>query len=449
MLVTKVQFLCVVLAVVTPLAAQTGGFGGGLPAYDGPSILGRAGPTTGMRGTESMPIHVQASLNASYDTNLLGYSIDSSGNFNQAKSLGFTAQIGASGRKLWRRSFLGLDYTGDYSHFASQTYFNGSNHQMSLAMGTQIGSRWQIVSQLAGGTSNRFLGGPSVFQASEVEFFSVPTAELFDSRSFFVGNTTSATYMISRRQSVRFSGNASSVRRRARGLADMQAYGASGDWVYRVSRRTSMGVSYGFNHYDFTKIFGETDVHTVGWHVSRRIGRSWDVSGSVTGSKQSTVGVRTVSLDPILAALLGRDTGTEVFESNNLLYGYGAAVSRSIRRSRITINAQRAINPGNGYFLTAINRTVNATVTHSVSRDLSVDANFGYGSMSSLGFAAGNFSGWTGGGGFTHKVTESLGFNARYDWRNMSLSQTDFARTGHRFSIGINYFPQRSLASLF
>ena len=330
LLVSKFSIFFLLFTLLPCADAQStgviGGFGGGQSAYDGPAILGRGAPISGMRGTQAVPIHWQASINGTYDSNILGYSVDSSGNLSTSSSVGVTADLNASGRKSWHRSFLGLDYSGNYSHFARQPLFNGTNHQLNLAWGTQIGQKLQINSQVGAATSNRFLGGQSAFQSSEFEFLSAPTQELFDARSYFAGASAGATYSLSSRQSFRVSGNGSSVRRRARSLVDMQSYGASGDYVRRLSRRTSMGFSYTFNHFDYSKVFGESDVHTVGGHFSRKVGRDWQFSGSLTGSDQSTVGVRSVALDPVLASLLGRGSGAEVFESNNLLYGYSASV---------------------------------------------------------------------------------------------------------------------------
>ncbi|MBI2686498.1 MAG: hypothetical protein HYX27_09305 [Acidobacteria bacterium] len=425
-----------------------GGFGSGMSSYDGPTILGRGGPGTGNQGSDHVPIHIQASLNANYDTSLLGYSLDSTGNFVTKSSYGFDANLNASGRKAWRRSFLGLDYGGNYSHYSSQSFFNGSNHQLNLAYGTQFGSKVQIISQLGAGTSNRFLGGPSVFQANEFEFITPPTSELFDSRSYFIGDTTSMIYSFSRRQSVRFSGSGAAVRRRARGLVDMETYGASGDWVYRASRRTSMGVSYSFNHYDFTKIFGDTDVHTIGFHISRKFGRSWEGTASLTGSRQSTVGVRSFALDPVLAAILGRTTGSEVFESNNLLYGYSAGIMYRFRRSSAFASVARAINPGNGYFLTSISQNASVGFNYNPTRRWTLNASAGYNRLLSLGFTSGAYSGWTGGGGTTFKLSDSFGVNFRYDWRTYQLFQTALHRDGHRISTGITWFPKNAIASL-
>lgn len=436
----------VLLAVaVRPLAAQPGVAGD----YDGPSILGRAGSSAGRHGTESIPIHVQASLSGTYDSSILAYSVDSRGAFKPGASSGLDAGLSASGRKLWRRSYLGLDYGGNISHYFANSFYNGTNHQMNLGWGTQLGQKLQISSQISAGTSNRFLGGPSVFQSSEFEFLTAPIGELFDSRNYFIGTTTSATYAFNRRQSVRFSGTGATTRRKARSLVDMRSYGGAADWVYRLSRRSSVGISYTFSHYDFEKVFGDTDVHTIGGHASRKIGRDWDVSASITLSKQSTVGVRSFALDPVLSAILGRSSGSEVFETNNLLTGGGLGVTRKIRRSVVSISAQRAVTPGNGYFLTSINQGAGASATHNVSRDLSFSANVNYSKMTSLGFASGAFTGWNSGAGVTYKLSESFGLSARYDWRTFDLRQTTFGRTGNRITLGVSYFPRQGPAGLW
>ena len=443
--VLRVSVFVLLATAVRPLSAQPGVAGD----YDGPAILGRGGVSAGRHGTESIPIHVQASLSGTYDSSILAYSVDSRGAFKPGASSGLDASVSASGRKLWRRSYLGLDYGGNISHYFANSFYNGTNHQMNLGWGTQIGQKLQLASQVGAGTSNRFLGGPTIFQGSEFEFLTAPVGELFDSRNYFIGTTTSATYAFTRRQSVRFSGTASTTRRRARSLVDMRSYGGAADWVYRLSRRSSIGVSYSFSHYDFEKVFGDTDVHTFGVHGSRKIGRDWNVSASLTMSKQSTVGVRSFALDPVLSAILGRNSGSEVFETNNLLAGGSIGATRKIRRSVVSVSASRAVTPGNGYFLTSINEGGGVSATHNASRDLSFSTNVNYNKLTSLGFTAGAYTGWNAGAGVTYKLSESFGVNARFDWRTFDLRQTTFGRTGNRVSVGVTYFPKQGPAGLW
>jgi len=436
----------VIIAVGTPALAQ---FGGGFETGNGPEILGRSGPMAGMMGTSAVPINIQAALNAVYDSSLLSYNVEEGGAFRPRSSTGFEAVIGASGRKIFRRSFIGLNYGGNYGRYAGNAVFNGTNHQLNLAMGTQFSRRLQLVTQTGAGTSNRFIGGPSVFQTSEFEFLAAPVGELFDARSYFLGNSTSLIYTKNSRQSFRATGTGTTVRRRARGLADMRGYGASGDWVYRVSRRTSMGVSYTFNHFDFEKVFGESDVQTLGWHFARQIGREWSFAGGLTGARQSTVGVRSFELDPVLAAILGRGIGNEVFETDNLVYGYSATLTRRVRQANFRGFAQRGINAGNGFFLTSLTQSFGLAYSQTFGRNLAASASVDHTEMSSLGFTAGSFTGWNAGAGVTYKLTESVGVNCRYDFRSFDLQQTTFGRTGYRITAGLTYFPQRGIASLF
>lgn len=437
------------LAGGSVLPGQESILGGGLQPYDGPGILGRSGPMAGVRGDRAEPIHFQASAEGSYDSSLLGFSVNENGQFRVGSSYGVTGNIGIGGRKLFRRSFVGVDYGGSYSHFARQTFFNGSNHFLNLAAGAQLGRKWQLFSTVQGGTSNRFVGNSPYLRSNEFEIQFAPAEELFDSRSFFIANQTNAIYNFNRRESVRFGGFGSTVRRRARGLADMRSYGATADWVRRVSRRTSIGVSYAFSHYDFEKIFGESDIHTIGAHMGRKIGRDWDLNFGLTGAQQATVGVRTVELDPVLSAILGRGAGQEVFESNNLLYGYSATLSRRLGRSSISGSSVRGINPGNGYFMTAISQSTMVTFSRNVTREFGMTATAGHMRMTSLGFASGAFASWTAGVSVNRKITEVIGIVARYDWRTFDLQRTTFGRTGYRVSVGLSYHPRGGPAGLF
>lgn len=113
------------------------------------------------------------------------------------------------------------------------------------------------------------------------------------------------------------------------------------------------------------------------------------------------------------------------------------------------ISAQRAVTPGNGYFLTSINQGGGVSVTHNVSRDLSLNANLTYNKLTSLGFTSGAYTGWNAGAGFTYKLSESFGVNGRFDWRTFDLRQTTFGRTGNRITVGVTYFPKQGPAGLW
>lgn len=411
--------------------------------FEGPNVLGRSTTGFGNRGSAALPIAPFFSVNGSYDTNLQFAGLDPNGRFTPTGSAGVEAAWGAVGQKRLRRSLLGIDYRGNYTQFANASLFNGTNHQLGLSYANRLSKKWMFDTSVVGGTSNRAIGGPAVFAGSDFEFLNVPVNELFDSRVYFLQNQTSATYYPTSRQSFRFGGSGGTIRRKARFLVDANLYGATGDWAYRLGPRTTIGVAYGFNHFDFSKVFGETDMHRLSIVFGRQFGRDWQVSLSAIGFQQSTVGIREVSLDPVLVALLGRAVGREVFESNNYLGGYAFSLSRTINRTVISAQAERDVTPGNGFFLTSRVDNVGASVGHSISRKTSLSGNFGYTRMTSLGFVSTPFSGWIGGASFSYRLSDNLSFIGRADWRKFQLIDS-FGRSGTRVSVGLTYSPSNS-----
>lgn len=433
-----------------PVVAQSGGLGSS-SFYDGPAILGRGGYGVGVKGRDRMPLRFQVSANGTYDSNILGYSLNPDGEFRDRDAFGYSIMAGANGQYQWKRSYVGVNYAGDYQHLSGSSFYNGSNHRLNVGYGNRVARQWELSSRLAAGTSNRFLnnyGGYGV-AASEFELQTVPMDELFDSRMYYIGNETSATYIKSSRNSVRFLGMVNSIRRKAPGLSDMQTYGAGSDWVYRLDRRSSVGVSYLFGHYDFTKQFGESDIHTLGVHYSKALGRFGEIRLSLMGLQQSTVGVREFALDPILAAILGRPTGREVFESNNLLYGFNGSIGKTLARSSFSVRAGRGIMPGNGFFMTSINEYVGGTASYTLHRKVNLGGDVSYSRMSSLGFASGSFRGWMTGGGISYHLFRNLGVNGRFSWRTNDLQQSNYARSGFRATVGITYSPGDGVYSLW
>lgn len=445
------RYLVLGLAFAAALAAQNvsmGGFGGfGSGLYDGPSMLGRGDRGVGITGSESLPIRMSAGVRGTYNSNILGFSVDENGNYKPVASAGGEGTINVAGQHRFRSAYVGVNYLGGYSHYNKATFNNGSNQGINVGASGRLSSRWVLNGQGMGGVSNRVLGNVGFTSISEAEFIAAPLSELFDSRAYFLGVSASATYFKDRRNSFRFSGNGSTVRRKARSLADMQAYGASGDWVYRLNQRTSLGVSYQFSHYDFFKIFGDTDIHMIGLHTGRSFGRDWQVTLAITGMQQSTVGVRRINLDPVLAQLLGRSSGTEVFESNNLLYGGQFQVRRIVRRTTISGGIGRTVTPGNGFFVSSVTEQIDFSVTYASSRRSSINFNAGHSRMSSLGFASGKLKTSMAGGSFSYRLMDALSLDLSADGRSFELQQTQFARKGYQVALGIGYHPSRGLFS--
>ena len=84
---------------------------------------------------------------------------------------------------------------------------------------------------------------------------------------------------------------------------------------------------------------GESDIHGVAANYTRGFGRGWSATAQVSIFDVQTIGVRRVSLDPVIAALLGTDQGSEAFQSMKRTPGFGASVTKRFRRTLYSVTA--------------------------------------------------------------------------------------------------------------
>src|SRR5204863_5375798 len=135
---------------------------------------------------------------------------------------------------------------------------------------------------------------------------------LFDGRTLFLDTMADVTYQKTARLSFNFGGDGFLTRRRSSALYGVTGYRARGDMAYRTTRHATSGIAYDFTHFEFTKGFGGSDIHTLQLVQSFRIGRYWELAMKAGGSRVETLGLAQVTFDPVIAAITGRSTGVEV-----------------------------------------------------------------------------------------------------------------------------------------
>jgi len=112
--------------------------------YEGPSILSRGvGPVMG-GGGELIRLRPFIGVNGLYDSGLTPVSVDSQGRLLEDDAYGAEVHFGALGYHSWRRTVLGLDYRGNVRHYTQKTYYDGSDHQLSLGVTHQFSRRWAV-----------------------------------------------------------------------------------------------------------------------------------------------------------------------------------------------------------------------------------------------------------------------------------------------------------------
>ena len=94
-----------------------------------------------------------ASVNGIYDTGLSPFQLDSDGKLLKPDPVeGVEIGYGAYGSHNFRRSRLGLDYTGSYRNYTNNLNYDGNSQQLALGYSLQASRRWMLDMRADAGT---------------------------------------------------------------------------------------------------------------------------------------------------------------------------------------------------------------------------------------------------------------------------------------------------------
>jgi hypothetical protein len=369
--------------------------------YKGPAILSR-GQMPSVRASEEFArIRPFVSINAIYDTGLASAGVSPTGQFDFADAYGVQASFGAIGTHSWQHTSLALDYRGDVRHYNRQTYYDGTDHTLSLNLAHQLSRRVTLeLNQGAMSTQRAVymsLGTPSNFYDSR--FNGLTGDELFDNPTRGLFSTGRIIYQHTPRLSYSASGTGFLIRRRSTALFGAQGYYAVGDVAYRLSRYQTIGFDYNFSHFDITRQFGSTDVHGVSLDYAVRLTRNWELNARLGGYRAEVSRVQRVQVDPVIAAILGQTFGLETFNRVIYIPHLEGSLMRSFRRSTLSLHYSRMIMPGNGVFTTAGHEAGELAYSYRTSRRMGMQASVGYSGYSSLADTIGKYRSYHAGAG--------------------------------------------------
>ncbi len=423
------------MLIAAPMSwAQFSGFGSGATMGGGGS-----GDRIG-RGAQG--IRPFASISSAYDSNAVSR-VNSAGVYETKPSYGVEGAFGVYGTKVWKRDSIGVNLRGDYVNYASNGAINGSNVALSLAANHQFNRSWYFSSEIAAGTTNRVLGALQSYVPFDTNFLNVPNNEVLNSRANYGEVSGHLSYMKSQRLSARFGGSGLVTRRANRGLAELNGFTGDGSVSYLINKSTSIGGGYQFNHFQFRGTFGATDIHSASVNVSRRLTRDWTAKFGVSAYRLESLGSVRVQLDPLIALLLGRSSGTEAFYRVNYIPGYSGSLEYRHRQTFVVVGASQGVSPGNGIFLTSRQSTGSVTVSHTAERVWNFGVNVGYTQYGSLTRSLQTYKSLLLGGGVTRQLNflHAHAF-VRADHRHFEQGDlTALNRDGFRLSFGVGFSP--------
>ena len=435
----------IVLFLAAPLWGQQTGAPPELepPAveYGGPAILSRGGIASLSVPTESIRFRPYISVTGAYDTGLTPISLTPAGNVPNEATPGAEVEAGVYGFHRWKTASLGLDYRGNYRHYSTNTFYNGTDQVLSLMFKKRVTRRISYTLTESAGIVSRTLFSSGGLEFIDRQFSNTPNSELFDGRTLYLDTIANVTYQKTARLSFNFGGDGFLTRRRSSALYGVTGYTARGDMAYRTSRHATSGVAYDFTHFEFTKGFGGSDIHTVQLVQSFRLGRYWELAMKAGGSRVETLGLAQVTLDPVIAAILGRSTGVEAVHRVNWTPAADVRLTRGFHRASMGFSYSRGVSSGNGLFLTSRSESGTFNVTYTGTRKWNVGFVAGYISLGSMLQNVGKDTAFYGGTGATYNLTRSFHLITRYDYRNTDVRQTTLQRASYRASFGFGFSP--------
>lgn len=303
---------------------------------------------------------------------------------------GYGGSAGISGGRAWERTSLGLFYTASYQRFSGTRISEGMSQVGGITVSHRLTERVGLFfSQLAGSSLGGFgygapagiFGGWGIAGAAllpETGLFAAPLSdaaanglvdnEFFSSRVNFYATAGGVNYQPSLRWSFSAGGQAGYVRRKGRGLRDLDSAGGFGQAEYRFSQRTTAGVSYSFTTFSYPKFFGGNRAQSASLFLSHQISPQTHVVLAAGGYRMDTTYLGAVAMDPEIAALLGVPAQLEV--QKRQFYGWMgmAGVNRSWRAWGASLSYRHGVNPGNGAVLASKRDSVYGSTGRSFGR---------------------------------------------------------------------------------
>jgi hypothetical protein len=384
-------------------------------------------------------------LTGVYDTGLSGVSVvNAQGQIANTAAEGIELTGGISGAHSWRHTRVGLNYRGSLRHYARATYYDGTDQSLMLGITHQF-TRHVVLNleETAGIFSLDYglLGLPQTI-GYDPNSNIIPTTDFYDNQTIYLNTRADLRIQKTARLSFDFSGEGFLVRRRSTALYGVTGAVAQGDVQYRLTRRTTIGGLYSYTYFDFTRILGGSNLHTVAVTYATALSRWWEISGFAGVARMENRFEQLVPLAPQVQALLGYAYAPAVVYGVSWIPNASVRLSRTFPQGVAFLSGARTVVPGNGLFLTSSMTSATLGYTYTGLRRWSFGATVGYMAGKSLGNVVGQYNTLTAGFTASRQITHALHAIARFsNWRYTSPTFSQYNRPVYDIRIGLGFAP--------
>jgi hypothetical protein len=350
-----------------------------------------------MGGTE-VSFRPYAELMGIYNTGLLGIIVNNQGTSQPSAAYGLEVAAGVSGAHSWRHTKIGLDYQFSAQHYDQASYYDGINQSLLLGITHQFTRHTLISLRENAGEFSGYYGFPGI--TSTVPFDPstsfVPMTPFFDNRVIYASTQADFIFQKTARLSFDLGGAGFLTRLRSTALYGVTGGGAHADVQYRLTRRTTIGAAYMYEHFAFNRVFSSTDLHSAVGSFSSALAPHLEFSVYAGLMRYETKFIQSVPVDPAITALFGITQGNQVLYTVGNTPNVNARLAKTYRQGVAYLSGGHMVIPGNGLFLTSTMSMVSAGYTYTGLRRWSMDANMSYSTATSQAGLQGQYASTTG-----------------------------------------------------
>jgi hypothetical protein len=409
--------------------------------YGGPSILSRGLAASVLSRNKDIAFRPHIGINGVCDTGLTGFIIEPNGKLPNQVACGVELAGGVYGYHKWRKSELSLSYDGDYRHYPSLPYYDGTDQMLSLGYKLRTTKHTELVFKENAGTFSRYFGDATGFGFYDPNALATPNSVLFDNRVYFGESSADFTYQPTARLSVDMGATGNLVRYRAAGLFGASAEEVRGDIAYRYSRYGTIGAVYDFTHIGFQHIFGGSDVHAFGITYSLRVSKTVEFRTQIGAARVESLLLELVPVDPRVSIITGQTTGVQATYRLNYVPDARISLTKRMQHATVQLDGARDVMPGNGVYLTSAETTASGSYTYTGVRYWSFSISVGYDEMDALLQSVGRYRSYVAGIGASRQLGKGISGILHLDARRYDTGIIGFQRNMYEATLGFAWSP--------
>jgi hypothetical protein len=425
-----------------PQVVEDGDSAAPVQEYTGPAVLSRSYSISQPLVPQQVKWQESAGFSFVYDTGI-SRQVNLDGSLGPPITLvGTQLNWSLSGRHYFRRDQVSVSYTGNFTNYAGNNGFTGMNQTANVTYEHVLSRRLMLNLSGAGSilSQNYVLDnqpvGPETI--ANINLASSPNIQIYDTGAKQFTSTADLTWQKTSRLSFSMGASYFGISQNSPTLLGMTGQQARADANYRLTRKMTVGAYYSFSHYLYPHGFGNSDTNTIGAIYSYAFNRTMQIRFRGGLSRVQSVGLETVPINPVIAALLGVSTGVIDAYTIYRTSDFSAQLIKDFRGGRTgSISFARGISPGNGVFQTSQQESISGTLSARVFRAYLFNAAIGRDTLSSVSQNLGKYQSEYGQFGLSRTYRRGIGLSLSLEYRYFDVGTLGFLRNQLRITSGI------------